>query len=89
MPINKKATIFLSQNSKAVNLLNNLPTPYKVYDISHANIITGSPVAMANTTGKYSPEVEIVSGISIPKYKTPLYGQNASAKITPNKNTSQ
>ena len=50
-------------------------------------IITGSPVAIANTKGKYKPdELAIVIGISIPKYNTPLYGQKASANTIPSNN---
>ena len=55
--------------------------------INQAKIMTGKPVAIANTRGKYNPELEAtVSGISIPKNNTPLYGQKAKAKTTPSKN---
>ena len=49
--------------------------------------MTGNPVPMAKTTGKYNPSAEDrVMGMSIPKNRAPLYGQNASAKIRPIKN---
>lgn len=72
MPIKTRATIFLNQNSKFLILLYVAPTPDIVKAINQAKISTGIPVAMANTTGKCSPDVEIVNGISIPKYNTPL-----------------
>lgn len=72
MPIKITATTFLNKNSKFLILLYAVPTPEIVKAINHAKITTGIPVAMANITGKCSPEVEIVNGISIPKYKTPL-----------------
>lgn len=63
--------------------------PDTVYASTHAIIITGIPVAMAKITGRYSPDaLEIVSGTSIPKYKTPLYGQKARAKINPSNRAS-
>ena len=41
--------------------------------INHAKMITGKPVAIANTNGKYKPEaLETVIGINTPKYRTPL-----------------
>ena len=47
-------------------------------------IITGNPVATANTGGSNKPEaLLIVIGIRTPKYSTPLYGQKASAKTSP------
>ena len=47
-------------------------------------MITGNPVAIAYMMGKYNPEgLEIVIGINIPKYNTPLYGQKAKANTTP------
>ncbi len=53
----------------------------------YAIMITGKPVATANNTGKYKPDaLAMVIGISIPKNKTPLYGQNAKANTTPCKN---
>lgn len=72
MPMKITATTFLNQNSKFFILLYAVPTPEIVKAINHAKITTGIPVAMANTTGKYNPEVDIVNGMSIPKYKTPL-----------------
>ena len=43
-------------------------------------IITGIPVATAKTIGRYKPEaLPMLMGINIPKYSTPLYGQNARA----------
>ncbi len=82
--MNTNATIFLNHFSNVFNLLNKLPTSEKVNAIRYAKTITGSPVAIAKTKGRKSPDVlEIVMGISMPKYKTPLYGQNASAKSIP------
>ena len=46
------ATTLLNQSSKVLMLLYSFPTPERVYAISHAKIITGIPVAMANTTGR-------------------------------------
>ena len=38
------------------------------YAINQAKMITGMPVAIAKTAGKYSPEAEfMVRGTSIPK----------------------
>ena len=48
------------------------------------------PVAIAKMIGRYSPPaLAIVTGISMPKYKTPLYGQNAMAKTIPNNRVPQ
>lgn len=82
--MNTNATTFLNHFSNVLSLLKKLPTSEKVNAIKYANIITGSPVAIAKTTGRKSPDVlEIVMGISMPKYKTPLYGQNARANSIP------
>ena len=67
MPMNNTATTFLNQNSKDFIFLYRFPTPDIVYAITHANRITGMPVAMAKTTGKCNPDVDTVNGISIPK----------------------
>ena len=40
--------------------------------------------------GMMIPSFDLIArGISIPKYNTPLYGQNAKAKIIPNNKISQ
>jgi hypothetical protein len=47
-------------------------------------IITGNPEDTEYTNGKYKPKtLVIVKGISIPKNKTALYGQNVIAKKKP------
>lgn len=47
-------------------------------------IITGNPVPNAKLTGsKYPMGDSTAIGIIIPKYTTPLSGQNAKAKIIP------
>ena len=49
-------------------------------------IITGRPVARANTEGiKIPSEYFNAKGINIPKYKTALNGQKAKANKTPSK----
>lgn len=51
----------------------------------YATIITGRPVAIAKIKGRNNPDgLATDIGINMPKYKTPLYGQNARAKIIPN-----
>jgi len=54
--------------------------------INHATMITGNPVAMANTGGSSRLLLSMVRGIRSAKYSTPLYGQNANAKTTPSRN---
>lgn len=47
-------------------------------------MITGKPVAIAKIIGKDKPlGSESVIGINIPKYRTPLYGQNANENKIP------
>lgn len=47
-------------------------------------MITGKPVAIAKIKGNISPDVlDMVIGINIPKYNTPLYGQKANANKIP------
>ena len=88
--INSTATIRLNQSSKVLMCLYNLPTLPTAYASNQANNITGKPVAMANITGRYKPlALTTVIGISIAKYSTPLYGQNASANTIPNKRVLQ
>ena len=68
-----KDMIRRNQISKIFMLLYNLPTPETVFASNQAKIITGIPVAMANTIGRYNPEALLmVIGINIPKYRTPL-----------------
>lgn len=58
----------LNQSSKVFTRLYKPPTPETVNAINQAKIITGIPVAMAKTTGRYNPEALLmVIGISIPK----------------------
>ncbi len=86
MMMNNIPMIFLNHFSKIFILLYVLPTLDTAYARSQEKIMTGMPVAIAKSTGNRSPELpESVNGISIPKYKTPLYGQNAIAKSTPSK----
>ena len=50
---------------------------------------TGMAVAKAKVKGNiqlHTVDCEIVNGIKIPKYKTPVYGQNAKDPSNPIKN---
>ena len=51
-PIKITATILLNQYSNTFILLYKVPTPEIVKAITQAKIITGIPVAMANTIGR-------------------------------------
>lgn len=83
-------TILLNQNSKILILLYNFPAAETVNAIKNANIITGNAVAIENANGSNKPSgLDKVIGISIKKYKTPLYGQNAKANIIPKNSTLQ
>ena len=54
--------------SKIFTWLYKPPTPEMVKAMNQAKIITGMPVAMAKTTGRYNPEALLmVIGIYIPK----------------------
>ena len=83
-------TILLNQSSNALILLYTLPTLCMAKANNHARKITGSPVAIAKIIGKYNPlTLAIEIGISIAKYRTPLYGQNARANTTPKRKLPQ
>ena len=62
-----------------------IPNFSKLNAIINAKKITGTPVPMEKEMGnsKVSDEA-IFIGKSTPKYKAPLYGQNANANKTPN-----
>ena len=58
----------LNHISKVFTRLYKTPTPEIVNAMNQAKIITGIPVAMAKTTGRYNPEALLmVIGMSIPK----------------------
>ena len=86
MAIKITATILRIHNSKTCILFIIFPNFETLFTKIIEKIITGSPVANANTAGiiKQSPAFN-ARGISIPKNKTALNGQNARANITPNK----
>ena len=73
MPMKTRAIILRNQISNAFRRLYSLPTPETVKASNHAKMVTGIPVAIANTTGRYKPgALLMVMGINIPKYNTPL-----------------
>ena len=88
--INSTATIRLNQSSKVLIWLYSLPTLPTANASNHAKIITGKPVAIANTIGRYKLlALATVIGISIAKYSTPLYGQKARANNIPKRSVLQ
>ena len=80
------ATIFLITLSTAVTLFSHLETLVTPVDKRMAKTSTGRPVPIANTAGKVAPAVDLIAkGIKMPKNRIAVYGQNARAKITPNR----
>ena len=87
MAIKITATILRIHNSKICILFIIFPNFETLFTKIIEKIITGSPVANANTAGIIKPSPAFnARGISIPKNNTALNGQNAKAKITPKRN---
>ena len=64
------------------------PIPKIVKASNHAKSTTGTAAAKEKAKTKNGADVVKIKGINIPKYKTPLYGQNARDKISPKRKES-